>query len=273
MSSIKAEIVADSISESGKRITTFFLVYPRMIHSELMTHRVFSRNAASSRAIPVKKFLKMVLDNPAAPVWWGKNQPGMQAKEELSSWRLWVAKKVWTLASYFAVFFAWLLSKVDLHKQISNRILEPWFYMQTIVTATEFDNFYALRRHKDAQPEIKALADAMWESHNKSSPKLLKQGQWHLPYIKDSDEMTNDPIVLAKYCTARCCRVSYLNHDGTKPDGKKDLALHDRLLADGHMSPFEHAATPLFDPQEQSGNFKGWKQYRKFIFDEEVFKG
>ena len=81
---MEVKVIADSISESGKRITTFQLKYPRFIHSEVMTHRVFSRNASSSRAIPVKKMIEQVRNNPAMPIHWGANQSGMQAKNELN---------------------------------------------------------------------------------------------------------------------------------------------------------------------------------------------
>lgn len=271
---IKAEIVADSYgwgygSNTG-RLTTFQLTYPRFIHAELMTHRVFSRNAASSRAIPVKKMIRDLRDNPAGPVYWGTNKPGMQAGEEAIGLRLWLAKKVWTFACYLMIICAWILMKLNIHKQISNRILEPWFHMRTIISATEWENFFNLRRHPDAQPEIKALADEMYRAMqaNRFKWKSLKDSEWHLPYISREEKLEHDISTLIKCSVARCCRVSYLNHDGTKPDIKKDIELHDRLIKDGHMSPLEHVARPS---NGWSGNFKGWYQYRKDIPGEEVF--
>ncbi len=271
---IKAQIIADSYGwgyyNSSGRLTTLELTYPRFIHAELMTHRVFSRNAASSRAIPVKKMIKDLMNDPASPVFWGSNRPGMQAGEELTGWRLWLCKKLWVFACYLMIAIAWCFMKLGLHKQVANRILEPWFQMRTIVSATEWENFFALRRHPDAQPEIKALADAIYEAMrvNKFKWKYLESGGWHLPYVTEDEKLAYDLDTLKKVSVARCCRVSYLNHNGTNPNVVKDVELHDRLIRDGHMSPLEHVATPQ---QGQSGNFKGWHQYRKDIPNEGVF--
>jgi thymidylate synthase ThyX len=270
---IKARVIADSISAKGHRITTMVLEYPRFIHSEVMTHRVLSRNAASSRAIPVKKMIRQVLDNPAMPVYWGENQAGMQAKRQVSGFKRKLVIKTWLLARYPAVLFAWLMVKLGLHKQIANRILEPWMWMHTIVTATEWENFFNLRRHPDAQPEFKALADAIWWEQQRSQPELLALGEWHLPFIYSEDRNLSTIENLLKFCIARCARVSYLNHEGSL-DYIKDMKLHDDLLVSGHMSPFEHAATPVAEGDTSDlGNFKGFKQYRKTIVGEAVFKG
>lgn len=267
---IKAEILLDSCSKGGKRITTFVLTYPRFIHSELMTHRVFSRNAASSRAIPVKKMIEDIRQEPAMPVFWGRNQSGMQAKEELSGEALDKVKETWIKAGENAIKSAEELIYWGLHKQIANRILEPWFHMRTLVTATEWDNFYALRRHPDAQPEFKALADAMWEAKSKNVPQLKFGDEWHLPFVK-TEELKLPLDILKKISVARCCRISYLNLDGSSSDTEKDITLHDNLLKSGHMSPFEHAAVCTNEDETFYGNFKGWKQYRKEIINEENF--
>lgn len=266
---IKAEILLDSVSKSGVRLTTFVLTYPRFIHSEIMTHRVFSRNAASSRAIPVKKMIEDIRKEPAMPVYWGKNQSGMQAKEELDESTKDAAKQIWLDACEGAIANAEKLMALGLHKQIANRILETWFHMRTVVTASEFLNFYGLRRHPDAQPEFKALADCMWNAHEASTPQVKSTGEWHLPFVRD-DEWWMDLDLLKKISVARCCRVSYLNLDGTNPDIEKDINLHTKLVESGHMSPFEHAACCTGDRQYY-GNFRGWKQYRKYIPNEDVF--
>jgi len=283
---ISTKIVADSISSSDVRIITMQLEYPRFIHSELMTHRVFSRNAASSRAIPVKKMLEQVEKNPAMPVWWGKNQPGMQAREELEYWepknersfngmdidKVWQcsprdeAKAEWLAAAKSAIKHAERLDRIGAHKQIVNRILEPWQWMQTIITATEWHNFYALRLHPDAQPEFKALAETMWEAKDNSTPTLLEFGQWHLPYVNIEDYLLGGGLAstieeMKKWSTARCARVSYLNHDKTNPIAEKDIALADQLRTSGHFSPFEHQATPM-PGGGMYANFKGWRSYR-----------
>lgn len=277
---ISAKVIADSVPmhktvNGGVRLTTMELTYPRFIHSEFMTHRVFSRNSASSRAIPVMKMLKQVWSDPAMPVWWGKNQAGMQAKEELKGWRLWLAQKLWVLAGWVMVCFAWAFVKIGLHKQIANRVLEPWMWMKTIVTATDWGNFFNLRVHPDAQPEMRRLAEAMLVAYNGSTPVELPPDKWHLPYVTKGEYATlawygpgcrdDWEWVLQKLSAARCARVSYLNHDGTKPDVEKDLALFEKLVAAPHASPFEHQAIPC---PGKHGNFNGWKQYRQFIPNE-----
>lgn len=282
---MSAKIVADSISINGIRLTTMELNYPRFIHSEFMTHRVFSRNAASSRAIPIEKMLKQVQENPAMPVHWGKNQPGMQAREEIENSR--DAALEWKRCAIDAVESAEWLSQYNLHKQIVNRVLEPFQYIKVIVTATEWYNFFKLRLHKDAQPEIQELAHQMKKAMVDSSPKELIHGEWHLPYIQveDCTKTTTDNFV--KLSVARCARVSYLNHDNSSPSVEKDIALYNKLLEAGHMSPFEHVATPMRvldctesdyfwnwehgvthcdkDSNLWSGNFKGFLQFRQLL--------
>lgn len=282
---IKAKVIADSMTPNKVRLVTLQLCYPRFIHSELMTHRVFSRNAASSRAIPIQKMIEQVSLNPAKPVFWGKNQSGMQAKEELEyyePYECWPSQEsgepefqyspreqaqlIWEDAAQSAINHVKQLMALGLHKQIANRLLEPWQEMQTIVTSTEWDNFYALRRHPDAQPEIKVLADQMYEAMQQSTPKELLHGQWHLPYVDDASiifggGLTATLAELKKWSTARCARVSYLTHDKENPDPVKDEDLHDKLLQSGHFSPFEHIATPG-EPYKMYANFREWRSYR-----------
>lgn len=253
-----AKVIADSISPYGVRIITLQLSYPRFIHGELMTHRSFSRNAASSRAVPVQKTIEQVLTNPVIPSYWGKNQSGMQACEELDSADKQKAIAEWLAASKSAVKHAQLLMKIGVHKQITNRLLEPFQEMHTIVTATEWDNFYTLRRHPDAQPEMKELADVMWEAMNNSTPTTLNFGEWHLPYVTETHGSLEQK---RQWSTARCARVSYKTHDNKNPDTAKDEILHDRLLQSKHFSPFEHQASPA-EPNKFYANFRGWNSYR-----------
>ena len=274
---IQAKVIADSISPAGKRITTLQLVYPRFIHSEFMTHRVFSRNASSSRAIPVKKMIQMVRDDPAMPIHWGKDRPGMQAEEEVQ--HVGVAKDIWLRAARNAAATAEDLMNVGVHKQVANRLLEPFQHMNTIVTATEWDNWFELRAHKDAQPEIQKLAYDMQFAMSQSSPKFLKPSEWHLPYVTQENHLLINAFgypkdTLRKISAARCCRVSYLKHDGSEPSINDDLKLCDRLAGARpiHASPFEHQATPdEYSPltgyyyPRLHGNFVGWIQYRKLM--------
>jgi len=310
---IEAKVIADSISEEGKRLTTLQLKFPRFILPEFNTHRVFSRNASSSRAIPVKKMLEMVRTDPAMPIHWGLNQPGMQANEELTGDSRTRAFELWHQAASNAARVAEQMTEIGLHKQVANRILEPFQHISVVLTATEFDNWFELRAHKDAQPEIQMLAVRMSAAMGESTPKVLKYGQWHLPYVTDADrtqvvaflkqgrvtrdEPKEDEIndLLRKISAARCCRVSYLKHDGDTASVEEDLALCDRLAGARpiHASPFEHQATPMPEIEPRvyfndgdveiksyvpdgvshidmggsawSGNFLGWTQHRKLI--------
>lgn len=284
---ISAKIIADSINSEGVRLTTMQLRYPRFIHAEFMTHRVFSRNASSSRAIPVKRLIDDVLNDTAMPIHWGKNQPGMQAREEHEALvDVWYrdegyAKRfrdeAWFEARDKAIDIARSFDAAGYHKQIVNRLLEPFSHINVVVTATDWDNFYELRRHPDAQPEIKALADAMWEAQQASTPEFLRDGKWHLPYVDVSDFILPDnpklidvPSAL-KVSVARCARVSYLTHDGKKPDIDSDLALYDRLVGSVplHASPAEHQARAGAQRGDLMSNFDPtWYQYRKILEDE-----
>ena len=240
--------------------------YPRFIHSELMTHRSFSRNAASSRAIPIKKMIAAVRDEPAMPVYWGRNQSGMSAREAVAPEIEARAREQWRSALADALQHAEVLSDsgIDLHKQLVNRLLEPFAWITVIITATEWSNFFTQRCHEDAQPEIKHLADLMLGAYRESVPGAVDAGHWHLPLVADDERGLADDV-LCKISVARCARVSYLTHDGRR-DHARDIELYERLLgggANGHWSPFEHVATPASQRDARSANFVGWEQYRK----------
>lgn len=262
---IEATMIEDSYYKDS-RISTMQLRYHRYIHGEFMTHRVFSRNASSSRAIPVKKMLSQVWNDPAMPTHWGANQAGMQAKKELSGVKLALAKFAWRTAAKLACGAAWVATKVGLHKQVANRILEPWQFIHVIVTATEWENFFLLRDHPDAQPEIKELARLMKIALARSIPKYRGPNQWHLPYISDYERNLFSIEECIKMSVARCARVSYLTHDGKSPDRVKDVDLHDKLVVSEplHASPAEHQASPG-NSQVFYKNFRGWQQYRSFL--------
>jgi thymidylate synthase ThyX len=271
--SYSARVLTDSLSPAGVRLTTMEVRYPRFIHSEMMTHRVFSRNAASSRAIPIKKMIAAVREDPAMPIYWGRNQSGMSARAEIDDAARDLAEREWRRALENALASAERLSEgdIDLHKQLVNRLLEPFAWITVIITATEWANFFTQRTHPDAQPEISKIASMMFDAYRESAPRPVAAGGWHLPLIQD-DERDLDPDLLCKLSVARSARVSYLTHDG-KRDHEKDLELYDRLLsggANGHWSPTEHVATPLADAETFSGNLRGWLQYRKQFAQENV---
>lgn len=274
---ISAKVICDSISEEGKRITTFELEYPRFILAQLNTHRIISKNSASSRAIPVDKVIEQVMVRPTMPIHWGKNQAGMQANEECNN-RLnlgdvdepfYCTKEwAWKRARQEVCFYAEAFSKAGYHKQIVNRLLEPFQFTKTVATATEWDNFFWLRLDKDAQPEIRELADCMYNAYMQSEPVLLMQGEWHLPYIHtefteyssnpeqrdisyflldEQDYSLSNTLTLeeAKAISVSCCaQVSYRKLDTSKD---KALEIYGKLISGSkvHASPFENQATPM----------------------------
>lgn len=273
MTDYNVKIIKDSINPVKDRIITFELTYPRFVHAELMTHRMLSRNSASSRAIPTKKLMARVRDFPVMPKWWGKNQSGMQAREELQGEELENVKLLWLDGSRRALHLAQQLHEAGLHKQIANRVIEPWMFITVIVTATEYENWFYLRDSEFAQPEIAWVAREMSRLRDESEPEELSPGQWHLPYIElenrdnnlfvENKDLSQEMFgaFLRKISTARCARVSYLTHDGRR-DYDEDIKLHDKLVQSGHWSPFEHVAESLHK-SERHGNFIGWFQYRK----------
>lgn len=298
MSKISAKVIADSKNKSGDRLTTLVVTFPRIILAELNTHRMFSRNSASSRAIPFEKMLKSVEENPFVPIAWQKEHKGMQGTEYFTE-KDDIARRddMWISASIAAMEHAVELSSLDVTKQLCNRLLEPFMWHTVIISATEWENFFALRcpeyiimdriyrSKKDVYKEfplngisgilepndfnwlllnkgqaeihIMALAEAIWDAKNESEPKLLEDGQWHIPF---GDNLPNEQIdrfifnhpetdternqIRIKVATARCARISYtvLGEEGRENAIQKDIQLHDRLLESGHMSPFEHCA-------------------------------
>lgn len=300
---ISAKILADSVSEQGHRMTTMEIEYPRFILAELNTHRMLSKNSASSRAIPAKTMREHLRNQPASPVHWGKNQPGMQASEELVTNNLADAKFVWKRALEDALHWHSVLSdRLGLHKQVANRITEPWMTMKTVISGTEWRNFWWLRAHPDAQPEIHELAVQMQTAYDSSTPQLLYPGEWHVPYVntaRSSDgslvyhDANSQAITAeqARIISASCCaQVSYRKNDDTLEKAQK---IFDQLINSQpcHASPVEHQATPMTTHNDESdpeywepgithvsangdlwsGNLRGWIQHRKLITGEAVW--
>lgn len=268
----RCKILADSLNSSGSRLTSMEITFPRIILAEFNTHRVFSRNSASSRAIPFEKMVAMVESDPFVPGYWGQNQRGMQAEKQISDEDARLAVFVWHNARNTALNHAEQLHRLGVHKQTVNRLLEPFMWHTVIVTSSEWDNFFALRDSPMAQPEMQTIAKMMREAYLSSEPAQLRAGQWHAPYYTMPHEWEashDEEMEAAMRCAARCARVSYLTHDG-KEDPDADLALANRLLSAGHMSPFEHVAKDV--SYFMSGNFgTGWKQLRKFFPNEDNY--
>jgi thymidylate synthase ThyX len=308
--SYDAKILADSISPAGHRVTTLQVTFPRLILAEFNTHRVLSRNSASSRAVPIERRIAAVEESPFIPEQFGRNQPGMQAQTALSDSEAGAALGAWVGAAKTAIGWAKELKEIGVHKQLANRILEPFSWHTVICTSTEWANWDALRISKMAQPEMFKIASMMREVRLASTPEPVEYGDWHLPLIKripmgvvgggakDVGEAywlrSNgfDPI---KVCVGRCAAVSYERQDATTAE--KASAICDKLRADGHMSPFEHALRPMtahelrlfrqedlewngrewmLGPQQLRhflGNVEGWVQFRKLLPGEAVYVG
>lgn len=269
---ITAKVVCDSVSEQGVRLTTFEIEYPRFIHGELMTHRMLSKNSSSSRAIPIQKMLDQIESNMAIPVYWGKNKSGMQAVEEVEGLEKVMSQLEWENAYYKVKYSVkWMAETPKLHKQVPNRLTEPFQMMKVVITGTDWENFFNLRIHPDAQPEICMLAYKMFQAMQESSPNTLRAGEWHLPYVEISQNQydLNDTYYFVwdkdvsgtetdgykyeqrvsreeaiKISAASCAAVSYRTESMTleKADKIFDMLINSEVI---HASPFEHLATPI----------------------------
>jgi len=298
---ITAKVLADSVSPSGQRMTTLEIEYPRFILAELNTHRMLSKNSASSRAIPVAAMHDHIRQNTAQPVYWGQNQPGMKAVGELEASDKTFAQYLWAKARDAAIDYSKQIADLGSHKQITNRITEPWMLMKTVISGTEWANFFWLRDHPDAQPEIAELAHKMRVAVEASNPTELNPGEWHLPYIVAAryvptgelqyfdQEFNRLTLEQARVISASCCaQVSYRKNDDTL---EKATKIFKQLIESEpcHASPVEHQATPMdiesmhrFEPETWepgvthvsansdlwSGNLRGWIQFRKLIAGE-----
>jgi len=283
---IYAEIIADSLNPVGKRLTTFIVSLPRPLLSELNTHRALSKNSASSRAIPFEKMLEMVKTNPFIPLRFQKDHKGMQGTEYFEGEEEKDCIQDWLNARDKAIEAATSFVH-PVTKQLRNRLLEPFMWHRVILSGTDFENFFALRAHKDAEIHIAALAYKMLEEYNKSTPKQLKVGDFHIPFGDKFDEQRlqslyysgkftlGESIVskLSPYTdlkirvsVARCARISYHNYEG-KDDYEQDMKTCDKLFGSipRHLSPTEHVAVAL-SSDEKFGNFTGFKQYR-YMFE------
>lgn len=309
-----ARVLEDSVSPAGKRLTTFVVTFPRPVLSEFNTHREFSRNSASSRAIPVTTQIMKVMEHPFIPTQVGRNQPGMQAGARLEGddlknfqnlillqrdravmgvfEQLLGPEKLRSLVSetqFMNVMTNGLGEHVslvpslieyyknakgtpeadtlpDIHKETVNRYIEPFMWHTVVVTATEWSNFYALRCHPDADPKIQEVAYMMRDAMEASTPVRLEEGQWHTPFLNEEEKqlLEDGDQNWLDVSVGRCARVSYLTHFGTR-DPDKDIELGRRLADSGHMSPYEHVATPAAAADVRSGNFQGWIQLRKTL--------
>ena len=274
----RVEVIADSISPQAVRLTTLSVTLPRIVLAELNTHRMLSRNSASSRAIPIQRMIDKVMQDPFIPFYWGANQKGMQAAVEIDPTSREEAERDWLHGRNLMIQQVSKLSNRNVHKQLANRLLEPWLYTTVLVSATDWDNFFALRCHPDAQPELRRAAEMMRDAMAASTPRRLAHGEWHVPYARGEDravaataldgvkglwakDLATDYARLL-LSAARCARVSY-DASSSVREQVDDIALAKRLASSGHWSPFEHIATPS-RRLGYTGNFWGWRQLRWF---------
>lgn len=239
---VSATIIKDSINYLGSRITTLVLEYPRYIHAEFMTHRILSKNSASSRAIPVNKMIENVKNNTVYPTW-TLNEKGMQGDMIKNEAFLDVLNEYIKVMRDETIGYIQTLSTLNVHKQNANRYLEPFQHIKIICTGTDWNNFFDLRCHKDAQPEIQSLAQEIRHAMENNQPKKLNEGEWHIPF----EDFLPDGISIEdkiKIAVARCARISYNNFDTNSMDVKKDIDLYEKLIVQepAHLSPTEHIA-------------------------------
>ncbi|MBO6509733.1 MAG: FAD-dependent thymidylate synthase [Roseibium sp.] len=282
---ITVNVIEDSISQQGVRLATIHARYPRMIHSEIMTHRVFSRNARSSRAVPSVTLLSEDMYVPH----FMKNMPGMQAKEEMSPLNRALAEQVWYEMAEACTKGVKELHQLGVHKQWANRPLEWFGFIDVLISSTDWVNFFHLRDHGDAQPEAEQLSRAVITAMNESEPMMLHSGEWHLPYVDQFERSNYDLETQKKLSVARCARISYKPFDGNA-SVEAEMERYERLVVSQplHASPAEHQASPDTETRIPSrrlwtksdvawtnphlqGNFRGWIQYRKTLDNEAVF--
>lgn len=272
------QVIEDSVSPQGERLSTILFSNPRMTHSDFLTHRVLSRNGRSSRAVPTKR---LIAEPIVEPLFYGSNKSGMAAGEELTGWRYLLARAVWVGTAKLTKVAVRLLHFAGLHKQWANRPLEWFGKIDVLVSSTDWANFMALRDDEGAQPEIQALAREIKAALDASSPRVLQPGQWHMPFVSEDERATlsvSDQLVLS---TARCARLTIEPFDGNAAY-EAERARYERLVVSRpvHASPAEHQATPdvykagLRQPwgsPRLHGNFRGWVQHRKLLENEAVF--
>lgn len=290
MKKINADIVQHSINQRGDEIITFNLCYGRIIHPELIRTRTASHSVKSSRAIPLKKLRKEVKENPYVPVHFGTNQKGMQAGKETFRSK-YLGERVWKLSARFACFFHWLMEKANIHKENTNRILEPYSWTEETMTIEKQDleSLAKLRIHPDAQPDIQKIVEEMVYVAKHSVPVQLNENEWHVPYvIRQRNENTSSMVYFdndgkqlnvkqALICSAsRCARSSYANHDKTSTTLENDENLAKSLVEDEHWSPFEHQVRNVNEETDQGkylSNFRNFTQLRKIIEKENFLFG
>lgn len=312
------EVLSSRSTQSWRTVNTLHLRYPRIIHGEMMTARVFNRNARSSRAVPIETLLKEIRNDPFIPWHWTGHKKGMQgvpghdalvymptpAADCDDTWTEMSNVEGWLWARDRAVEAAEAFGKAGYHKQVANRLVEPFMWMDLLVTSTHWANFLHLRDHEAAEPHIRDLAVLVGKVLDQAQPTDLDVGEWHLPYITAEDHaeaakrfvLQKDATdFLKKVSAARCARISYKPFDGNG-SYERELERYDGLVnADAvHASPLEHQCSPdrmllretsLYDDEDRvirevsamgfefpelHASLTGWIQARKLVPNEAV---
>lgn len=275
-----ARIVCDSIGPHGIRLTTMEMMGWQASHPDFMTHRMFSRNAASTRAIPARRFREQATIDPFWPIAWDADQPGMQGYQALNGSQLARAQRAWNRAREFTLEIHHDLTEcpiegIGLHKQVANRLLIPHLGILKVVTGIEaaWAHYFHLRCHHAAQKEEAVQAFAAAEAYFASTPIRMPAGGLHLPYVNRSELTRWGKEWALRHSSARCARVSYMRQN--EVDYEAEERIYARLMNPNtpreydpeepvHGSPMEHPAECL-EEAEPSGNFVGWRQHRKQV--------
>lgn len=275
---ISARMIEHSVAPHGIELITLELCLPERIHKEILRHRMFSFSVTSTRASRYPAMRKLVMSNPYIPLVWCKDGKGMSPREEFPECDREFFETEWLAARDEAVLKADRLHESGVHKSDATTLISPFLMTKMVVSATEWNNFFALRLDKNAKFEMQVLAKRMAEAIRDSDSTgrytyNCPSQHWHLPYVTQDEREEfhdNKEYFLCKLSAARCARVSYFTKEGKEPDIKQDLDLYNRLVSGDHVeaSPLEHQGFPNWYANEWSGNFRGWDQFRKMIPNE-----
>lgn len=270
------KVIADSVNQDEDRLITWSVTFPRYVLAEFNTHGMLSRNSASSRAIPGEIQIQRVRTTPFVPFYWGRRQAGMVADAEVPESVQAACRRAWINASRAAAAYAEdMILPIDeggmgLHKQVPSRLLEPFLWHTAIVTATEVRNFFNLRTHKAAAPEIRRIAEMMYETYAAHTPRELVPGDWHLPLVDDEDRaLSGTGLELAKVSANRCKRVSFAKLLATRPIQEEIIGCDD-MIRSGHMSPLQHPARAFTEDERVAVRELRWFLERQIHWPEDL---
>jgi len=255
----EAEIILDSVNAvTGDRITTLRVVMPRIILAELSTHRVvflddmlgaydadipspLTKNSASNRAVPTRKMIDRVVQQPFIPQFRHASK-GMASGEPVDTETQFFAQKIIKNALAQMAWATEMLHQYGIEKGQANRYLEPFSYIEVLLTATEWKNFLMLRDHPAAQVEIQEVARAIRAAMDDSTPQVLQPGEWHLPYV--TTPLAENPSIYfhQKVSAARCARISYNSFNAKMPSSpEEDMILFEKLAGSNprHLAPLD----------------------------------